>query len=163
MKVFLKKRIVDPLKGQLTQGTTPTLLALSCALGVTLGVFPLLGTTTALCLLVGLALKLNQPAIQAVNYLIYPVQIALVAVYVRLGEALFGAQPVPLTPTTLLQEFSAGPSAFLTKYGMAGFYGVTAWAISAPLLIAALYFPLKKIFEKMKRTMATRPSNEEMV
>jgi uncharacterized protein (DUF2062 family) len=153
VKEFWKRRILDPLKGQLTQGVTPHLLGLSCALGVTLGIFPLLGTTTLLCLLAGIALKLNQPSIQAVNYLIYPVQIAMVPVFVRMGETLFHATPVPLTPTTLIKEFAQGPGPFLAKYGMAGVYGVSAWALVAPFLIAGLYFPLSRTFQKMKERL----------
>lgn len=159
---FLRRRVVDPIKNQLTQGVTPHLLALSCALGITLGIFPLLGTTTLLCLLVGIVLKLNQPSIQAVNYLVYPLQIALVPVFVRLGEMLFDAQPVPLMPTTLVKEFAEGPKPFLTKYGMAGVYGVTAWAIAAPLVIAAVYFPLAKIFKTMKETMNRDKKQEDL-
>lgn len=148
-KQFWKKRVVDPLVAQLTQGVTPHHLALSCALGTTLGVFPLLGTTTALCFLVGLFLKLNQPAIQTVNYLVYPAQIALLPVFVRAGEKLFHAPPVAFSPVQLTKEFAQSPSIFLSKYGMAGVHGVSAWALAAPFIATALYFPLAGAFKRM--------------
>lgn len=152
---FWQDRIVAPLKLQLTQGVTPERLAFTCAMGAAIGVFPILGSTTLLCLLVGVFLKLNQPAIQAVNYLAYPAQLALLPVFVRAGEKLFQAEPVALSPVTLTREFAAGPGPFLSKYGMAGVHGITAWAIAAPIISAALYFPLRTTFQKMTASRRT--------
>src|SRR4029077_19367671 len=56
-------RITRPIVELLAQGVTPEKMALSLALGVALGVFPVLGTTTALCALVALLWRLNLPAI----------------------------------------------------------------------------------------------------
>ncbi len=151
---FWKKRIWEPLKAQLTQGVTPQALALSCALGITLGIFPILGSTTLLCFLAGLLLKLNQPAIQVVNYLVYPAQLALFPVFIRLGEKLFHADPITFSPLQLTREFAQGPALFLSKYGAAGFYGIVIWTLVAPVLIAGFYLPLAQIFRKTKSTLA---------
>ncbi len=148
---FLRKKLVDPIKQQLTQGVSPRALALSCALGFSIGIFPIIGSTTLLCFIAGVLFKLNQPAIQAVNYLAYPVQIALVPVFVRVGERIFNAQPVPLYPTQLVEEFSRGPGPFLAKYGEAGLHGIAAWGLTAPVLIAAVFFPLVFLLGKMKK------------
>jgi uncharacterized protein (DUF2062 family) len=48
---FFSRRLVRPLLNLLRQGVTPEKIALSVALGVMLGVFPVLGATTALCAL----------------------------------------------------------------------------------------------------------------
>ena len=66
---FFQRRVARPIVELLRQGVTPEKMALSLALGVAMGVFPLLGTTTALCALVALIWRLNLPAIQIVNYL----------------------------------------------------------------------------------------------
>jgi hypothetical protein len=42
-----------------------------------------------LCALAALVLRLNAPAVQAVNYLVYPLQVALFAPFMRLGRRLF--------------------------------------------------------------------------
>jgi hypothetical protein len=68
---------------------TAETLALCVVLGFVLGVFPVLVCPTLLCALAALALRLNLPAIQAVNYLVYPLQLALVIPFVRLGDLLF--------------------------------------------------------------------------
>ncbi len=151
IKEKIHEKIIAPLKQQLTQGVTPHHLALTCSLGTVLGIFPILGSTTLLCLIVGVIMKLNQPAIQTVNYLAYPAQIALLPAFVRIGEKIFGATPVPFSPMALTQEFTSSPSVFMSKYGMAGVYGMTAWAIISPFLAIALYFPLVMAFKKLNR------------
>jgi uncharacterized protein (DUF2062 family) len=147
-----QRYVVSPIRVQLTQGVTPKHLALSCALGVTIGVFPIIGSTTLICLIVAAALKLNQPAIQAVNYVVYPLQILLVPVFVRSGEYIFQAEPVSFSPTQLVREFGQNPGAFLSKYGMAGFHGVTAWCLFAPIIAFVLYKALHPIFRNLVKT-----------
>ena len=90
-KGFLYRKLVWPLLDLLRQGVSPGKIALSLALGVALGVFPVLGSTTTLCALAAFALQLNLPAIQIVNYFVYPLQIALLIPFFRLGEKLFRA------------------------------------------------------------------------
>ena len=51
---FFRRRVARPILELLRQGVTPEKMAMSLALGVALGVFPVLGTTTALCALAAL-------------------------------------------------------------------------------------------------------------
>src|ERR1700693_6100509 len=81
----------------LQQGITPEKLALSVALGITLGIFPVLGSTTLLCAIAGLFLGLNQPTLQSVNYIAYPLQLGLLIPFFRFGERLFHAPGLAIT------------------------------------------------------------------
>jgi uncharacterized protein (DUF2062 family) len=81
----------------LRQGVTPEKLALNISLGIALGVFPALGTTTALCAMAALFLRLNLPAVQIVNYFVYPLQVAVLVPLFRLGEKLFHAPHLPIS------------------------------------------------------------------
>ena len=63
---FSYRRLVRPILRLLRQGVTPEKIALSLALGAVLGVFPVLGSTTALCTLAAITLRLNLPAISCV-------------------------------------------------------------------------------------------------
>ena len=67
----------------------PEDMALSVALGVVFGVFPAPACPTLLCAAAALVLRLNPSAIQAVNYLVSPLQVALLAPLFRLGGRLF--------------------------------------------------------------------------
>ncbi len=135
-----RRWLVDPLLAQLRQGVTPQALALTLAIGGTLGIMPILGISTLLCGALAVWLKLNQPAIQLVNYLAYPLQLALMFPYYRAGEWLFAAEPVPLVSITeLVARFQADVGQFFLDYGAVGLYGLTVWALTAPLIGLALY------------------------
>lgn len=136
---LVRRWFVQPLISQLKQGATPSKLALTLAVGMALGVFPILGSTTLLCLLAGAWLRLNQPVLQLFNYFLYPVQIALIPVFIRIGERLFHAPPMPFSVSQLLTFFKNDPAAFLRRFGMAGVHGIAAWALIAPALAVVAY------------------------
>ena len=59
---YVLNKIKVLIREQITQGANPHGLALSCAVAITLGTVPLLGTTTLLCFIAGLIFKVNQPS-----------------------------------------------------------------------------------------------------
>ena len=101
-KSFLRRKIIDPFLDLLRQGITPEKLALTIALGVVLGVTPVLGSTTILCAAAALTLRLNLPAIQLVNGLTYPLQIAMIVPFLKAGAWVFGDQATNLSIGELL-------------------------------------------------------------
>jgi uncharacterized protein (DUF2062 family) len=144
--------VVAPILLQLKQGITPQQVALTLALGAVLGIFPILGASTPLCLLAGVWLRLNQPLIQLVNYLVYPVQLLLLIPFYRAGERLFGAEPVPIVNVPdLVARFGADPWQFLVDYGLVGLYGIAVWCLVAPALVALGYWLLKPTLRAMAR------------
>ena len=70
---------------------SPEKIALTIALGVVLGVTPVLGSTTLLCTAAALLLRLNLPAIQLVNGVTYPLQFVMLIPFYRLGAWMFRA------------------------------------------------------------------------
>ena len=145
-----QRRVVAPIVAQLKQGITPEKVALTLALGGMIGIFPILGATTVLCAVVGIWLRLNQPIIQLVNYLVYPVQIVLLIPFYRAGEKLFGAEPVPIADVAnLVTRFSEGPWQFILDYGLVGLYGITVWTLVAPPIAAIAYFALRPVLARL--------------
>lgn len=136
---FLYKRIVLPMLELLRQGVSPEKLALSIALGVTVGVFPVLGTTTALCALAALLLRLNLPAIQIANYVVYPVQLALLLPFFRLGEWIFRSPHLPISGSQLNAVFRASRLNALHLLGTTLWHAAVAWLLLAPFAVALLY------------------------
>lgn len=153
---FWRRRVLAPVMAQLRQGTTPKMMALTLAAGCVLGVFPILGSTTILCAVVASALRLNQPVIQAVNYLMYPLQIALLFPLYRAGEWLFGQPPVPLFSLgELTRRFWEAPGQFFVDYGLVAVYGMVVWALAAAPICALLYLllhaPIRSLAARMRR------------
>jgi len=132
MRAFLRRRLVDPLLAQLTQGVSPEKLTLTLALGVGLGTFPVLGTTTLLCAAAGVLLRLNQPAIQVANYFAYPLQLALFLPFFQLGAWLFGEPALPLSLDQIRAELSADTLGTVVRYAGANLRATVAWLLVAP-------------------------------
>jgi uncharacterized protein (DUF2062 family) len=137
------RRLVRPLLDLLHQGVSPEKIALSLALGVTLGVFPLLGSTTALCALAAFALQLNLPAIQIVNYFVYPLQIALLIPFFRLGEKLFRAPHLPISVPQIYAMIHVNMGNAIRSLWTTTWHAIAVWCLVAPVCAAALYAVLK--------------------
>src|SRR5215510_2180462 len=97
MASFLRRRLVDPILELLRQGVTPEKIALSFALGLGIGIFPVLGVSTVLCTVIAIALRLNLPAIHLANYAASPLQLLLIIPFVRMGEHVVNDPPQPLS------------------------------------------------------------------
>jgi uncharacterized protein (DUF2062 family) len=148
---FLRRRIARPIVELLRQGVTPEKMALSLALGVALGVFPVLGTTTALCALLAFLWRLNLPAIQIVNYFVYPLQIALLIPFFRAGEKLFAAPHLPLSLEQILAAVHAsfwGATRFLWT---TIWHAAVAWCLMAPVFVSLAYVILVPLLRHTTR------------
>ena len=145
-KTFAKLRTL--VLDQLRQGITPEKIALTIAAAAALGVFPLLGTTTALCLAVGIPLKLNQALMQLVNYLVYPLQIAGIYLFVRIGERLVGARPMSFRVDEIITSFAKDPAAFMRKFGMTGVHGILGWFILMTPVALVVYATLLPVLRR---------------
>ncbi len=149
---FWSRRVVDPLVAQLTQGVTPDKLAATLAVGTVCSLLPFLGFTSLLNLAVGLRLRMNQPILQTLNQLLGPLQLVLIVGYVRLGEWLWRAGENQFTVAEVLRGFrEASLGEFLQRFGWAGVHAFTAWALTAPLLIAVVYYATRPVMLKLAR------------
>jgi len=144
-----KRWVIQPILQQLTQGISPEKIAQAIAFGVTLSLFPILGSTTLLAILVGIPLRLNQPILQTFKTLTYPLQWACLLGFYRAGEWLFHAPHVSIHIPTMMKRFFAEPGPFFRDYGMTALYGIAVWCLLAPLLGFLLYFIAKLLIDKM--------------
>lgn len=156
MTDFLQQRILSPVRRLFVQGMTPRKIALTLALGVVLGVFPVMGATSLLCAAAAIILGLNLPAIQAVNYFMYPVQLLLILPFIRLGEALFRANQNTLTLAQMIALTTHGFVPAMRVLGVLAAQAIAAWVLLAPLAIGILYavslFIVERIIPKAKAT-----------
>jgi uncharacterized protein (DUF2062 family) len=122
----------------LRQGISPRRLALTLALGFAIGCFPIIGVTTAICLVVATSLRLNLPAIQAANWAAMPFQVALLVPFVRLGGRLFGFGSGQAVEFGALLH--ASPFQMISGMGSLAGQALLAWliiAVPAVLLMTA--------------------------
>jgi hypothetical protein len=149
---WFRQRVSGPLLGLLRQGLSPSGLAWSLAVGLGLGISPLFGTSTALCVGAGLLFRLNQPAMQVANYLAYPLQVALLLPFIRLGERLFGAPHLPLSLPAIQAALKADAWGALHLFWTSFWHAGVAWLLLTPLPVALLAFALTPLFRRASKT-----------
>ena len=137
---FWQRWLIDPIRHQLTQGVSPEKIALTLALGSALALFPILGTTTLLCLAAGVVLSLNQPILQAINVLCGFIWIPLLVVFVHLGDVLTGSSSSHVNASTMFALLRQHPAQFFQQFGATALHGILGWTVTAPLWVPLVYF-----------------------
>lgn len=137
----------------LRQGISPRRLALTLALGFVVGCIPVVGLPTAICAVIALAFRLNQPAIQLANYLAMPFQVALILPLLRLGAKL-----VPIATRQNLhwsglahspaQLLAHSPQLVLAAGGIAG-QALFAWLLLAIPVVVLLTVGLTALLRRV--------------
>jgi len=158
---FLQRRVIKPLVNLLWQGVTPEKLALSLALSAALAVIPAFGWSVWLCGLAGLAFGLNLPAMQAVNYFLYPAQIALLLPFFRLGEKLCRVPHLPLSISQIVSMAHANLWGAIILLWNTTWHAVVVWALLAPFAIGLIYLALLPIFRRVAKRQTAAPSPAE--
>ncbi len=149
LSTHLRQRVWQPLLHLLRQGVSPGQLAWSTTLGAYLGIIPMLGVTTVLCTLIALPLRLNLVAIQAVNWLVYPLQILLIIPFFRGGERLFRQPPLELAPSELVALFKADMWGAMASLWSTTWHAVVVWFLVGIPFVAFSNFVLRVLFTRL--------------
>ncbi|QSE96092.1 DUF2062 domain-containing protein [Fulvivirga lutea] len=152
----IEEKILKPIIGFLKQGMTPTKLALSISLGFCFGLFPIVGITTLLCLIIAFVFKLNLAAIQLINYLVYPFQLVVLIPLIHLGSNMLGVNPIPYSIQEVMDLISEDWLKAVEMLWMATLMGMFAWLVTIVPASFIGYFILRSIFLKM----AGKPSDD---
>ena len=146
---WLYRRVALPVFDLLRMGASPERLAWSIATGLLIGVNPLLGSTTILCLAVALLFRLNVAASQLGNHIVYPLQLALVIPFLRLGNIVFRTGPIPLSPHALLDRARSHPLDLIRQLWQWEWHALIAWTAFAIILIPPIALGLKPLLIRM--------------
>lgn len=147
-----KRWFIHPIIKQLTQGISANQLAWTIAIACALGIFPVMGTTSVVCFFAATWWRLNQPVMQVVCHTLWPVHLALILPFIKLGQWLLGSPPITGSIPILLKEFFSNPGQFARDYWLAACQGIVAWLIVAIPLV----FVVRLITLPLLRVTATR-------
>ncbi len=140
---MLKKQIAK-LKEYLAKyrlQLTSRKITLSVVAGIAFGLFPVIGTTTVLCLIVAAVFRLDITIMQIVNYLIYPLQLAFIIPFAKLGESISSILGIGFTkPAESLFSIKS-----LIYYNA---NSVIGWVLILAPLAVILYYPTLRLLEK---------------
>ncbi len=153
---YIRRKLLVPVFDLLRQGVTPGKIAISVSLGLALGVFPVLATTTLLCTLAAVALGLNLPAIQLVNLLASPLQLALLIPFMQIGARLFGSDPLALSLSQVMLLVRSDLRLAVVTLWSTTIHAIGAWLCIAGPLVAGLYLILARLLRNLARSFSLR-------
>lgn len=144
------RRIALPVLGMLRLGASPERLAWSLALGVVIGINPVLGSTTLVCLALASVLRLNIAASQLANHLVYPLELMLLVPFLRLGALVFRSGSLPLSPSELLHQARTRPMALTRELWVWELHALLAWLLLAAVVAPAIALALTPLLGRMQ-------------
>ena len=154
LKSTAERRLFQPINILLQTGITPHHLAWSLAVGVAVGVNPVVGSTTLVCLAAALLFRLNIVASQITNHLVFPAQLALLFPFLRAGEMLFHTGPLPLERDRFLHAVTHHTWQTTRLLWMWEWHALVVWLVVAgvavPLLAMVLTGVLKRALDKLQ-------------
>ncbi|PWZ19279.1 hypothetical protein Zm00014a_006148 [Zea mays] len=144
---WLHAKIVDPMLQVIRRGAEPKQLAFSAALGITIGIFPVCGTTVILgaVAVAVLGSRCNVVTVMVLNLAATPIELSLIVPFLRLGETITGSGHFPLTANALKNVLTGHASKDVLLSIVNAMLG---WLIAAPFVLAVLYavsFPCFKV------------------
>lgn len=148
--IWVKRKLVDPILALLKQGITPSRLAWAISLGIVLATMPVFGSGTVLCLLAIWLLRLNPAVTLLINQFAYPLQFLLYFPFLRAGEWLFNAKPLPFSISQIFGMFADDLPHALIVLWWSTLYGIVAWIIVMIPVAYLLHFIFKAILSKIK-------------
>lgn len=143
-------KLKEEIKKAILEGFTPKKIALSISVGIVFGTIPFC-ISTFLCTLAGIILKLNQPLIQFINFIVFPLQILFFIPYLKIGEILFGQKPIPLNFSEIKEIFELSTKMFILKLGKTIIIALSGWIILSPLIFLLTFQFSYILIKKFKK------------
>lgn len=147
---------LDPLIVILKRGAEPKQLALSSAVGITLGIFPICGTTVILCGIAAalLGASIHTPTLMLANFVAMPIELSLVVPFLRLGEAISGGDHFALTSDALKMVIT-GKASRDVLLGIS--HAMLGWLVAAPFILVVLYVVFIPCFKFLVQKFSSHP------
>ena len=137
--------------GLLRMGADPDKLAWSLALGVVVGVNPLLGSTTLVALGLASVFRLNLVASQVGNHAMYPVELLLFPVFIKVGSVIFRTPSLPLTGHALWDAVKYHPWHTTRLLWRWEWHALVVWAVFAAVAMPVIAMASEPVLRKMAR------------
>lgn len=128
------------------QGVSPHQLALSVSVSAGIGLFPILGTHTALSAIVIFLFRLNPVVILALTNAVFPLFFITIIPFVRIGEWVLGAEAVYLNIFYWYERVQTVGFEVVKELGVTVLHAIIGWGVVClPLGVGIFYGCLKII------------------
>ena len=151
---WLYRRVALPVFALLRMGASPEKLAWSIAVGLLIGINPILGSTTILCLALAFVFRLNVAASQLGNHIVYPLELLLVIPFIRAASRIFHTAPMPLSANELLHAAREHPLDLSRQLWLWEWHAFLLWAaiaiVAIPILALAITPILRLVLSRVQ-------------
>jgi uncharacterized protein (DUF2062 family) len=151
----IRRKLIQPFVELLKQGVSPEKIALTIALGVSLGVTPVIGSTTMLCTLAAVTLRLNLPAILLVNGMVYPLQLTLLVPFLHAGAWMFRVEHTKFSIGQIFNLIRTDIWHAIGLLWLATLHALVAWLITGSVVSGFVYMILLAVLRRFWRRRAS--------
>jgi uncharacterized protein (DUF2062 family) len=143
------RRVALPVFALLRMGASPRKLAWSIAVGLLIGINPIIGSTTVFCLAAAFLLRLNVAASQLANHFVYPFELLLVIPFIRFGDIVFHTPPIPFSAKSLIHAARTTPIALTRQLWRWEWHAFTLWLGVAVVLVPIIALSITPFLRRL--------------
>jgi uncharacterized protein (DUF2062 family) len=148
----IKRKILIPFKLIPSSGLSTEKLAFSITIGIISGIFPVIGTTTILSLVLTLLFRQNLLVVQSVQWIMAFIQVLLIIPFMKFGAYLLNQNITFFTIEQLNLAFKQGILSGIKTIGILHLYAILAWFILIiPVAIVSYLFFFTLIQHKTEK------------
>ena len=151
---YIHQRVILPLRIIPAGGLSDEKIAFSLMLGVLTGCFPVLGGTTVLGFILAGIFRQNLAIIQAINWLLAPIQLILIIPLIRLGSGIFRSKEIIVSIEQVQHAFEIGVTEGIRFMGILNLYGIIAWLLLALPAGLLSYFIFRQSVDFIRKKLA---------
>jgi uncharacterized protein (DUF2062 family) len=130
-------------------GASPEKLAWSIAAGLLIGINPIIGSTTLLCLALAFVFRLNVAASQIGNHIVYPLELILIIPFIHMASRIFHTAPMPLSANELRHAAHEHPLDLFRQLWLWEWHAFLLWIILAVFAIPLIAIALAPILRRL--------------
>jgi len=140
-------KILIPFRLVPKDGLTAEKLALSITIGIISGIFPVIGMTTFISLVLTMLFRQNLLVVQSVQWILALFQVLLIIPFMQFGAYLL-SQNVHISMLQINNAFHHGVMSGIKTVGIFHLYAILTWLILALPAAAVSYYSLLAVFQK---------------
>jgi uncharacterized protein (DUF2062 family) len=149
-----KNKILIPFRLVPKEGLTAETLAFSITIGIIAGLFPVIGATTLISVLLTLLFRQNLLIVQSVQWILGLVQIVLIIPFMKFGAFLLNQHALHINMHQISSAFQPGFLSGIKTVGIFHLYAILTWIILAIPTGAISYFTFKVLYQRRKAISA---------
>jgi len=152
----ITEKFLIPFRLIPAEGLPPEKLAFSITIGIVAGMFPVIGATTILSIMLTVLFRQNLLVVQSVQWIVALAQILMIIPFMQIGAFILNQQELHINTEQINLAFKPGILSGLKTIGIFHLYAILTWIIFSIPTGALSYFAFKAVFQKKNQDIPFR-------